>query len=144
MKRQLAIIALSLTLATAAQGTYFEDGNKLLDECSHVNDMKGMACLGYVQGAADMLEAIAHLAGKPECIRNGVQTGQVKDVIVRYLKANPANRHFRAAYLASEAIGEAFCPDDAAVVRIPEQKPEWKKIPTPVKKPAKPLELDTE
>jgi hypothetical protein len=59
-------------------------------------------------------------------------------------RQNPETRHLPRGMLILFAISEAWCQDYDPMVTS--RIPEWKKVPAPVpvKKPAKPLPLDTE
>ncbi len=39
---------------------------------------------------------------------DGVTNGQVRDVVVKYLKDHPEERHFLASILAVKALSKAF------------------------------------
>jgi hypothetical protein len=152
MNRRTIIAAMSILAgyASAHAGgfTYFEDGNKLYRECSE--GMGGIHygfCLAFIQGVADAMQVSRFTSAQESCIPQHVQLGQVVDVTRAFLRDHPESRHKPAAALAIAAINDAFCPDDSLTVsRIPDQ-PQWKKVPQgpmPVKKPMKPLPLDTE
>ena len=48
------------------------------------------------------------------CIPNRVTDRQTTDVVVRYLKEHPEQRHYAAANLVAETLAEAFpCPAEA-------------------------------
>ena len=147
MKMWSTLLAACVVCTGANAGT-FQSGNELLVDCqTSPSDSKKMYCLGYVVGAADMFEAWRRSAGLPACIPEGVQAGQLQDVVVQFIKSHPADRHYAGSSLVIMALVPAFCPpaDAPAVSRIPEQ-PQWKNVPAavPVKKPLKPLPLDTE
>jgi hypothetical protein len=144
-----SIVALSMVLAVPAAAeeiSHAMDGNRLFKLCTGPSQVERAACYGYMEGVLDSLNAHLMIDEGANCVRAGIQTEQVHDVVVNYLRAHPERRHGVAAVLASAAMIEAWCPtDDApATSSIPEQprQPQWK--PVPVKKPLKPLPLDPE
>ncbi|MCY1373608.1 hypothetical protein D9M69_608950 [compost metagenome] len=46
----------------------------------------------------------------PQCLREGVTAGQVKDVVINYLRDNPQMRDSGGGAVADWAIVTAFCP----------------------------------
>ena len=90
----------------------FKTGNKLYKDCAE----NYRHCVGYVQGVVDGASAImAELSMKtPICFPNNVTSGQVTDIVIKYLKENPSARHYVAASNVMVAITNAFpCPDVA-------------------------------
>ena len=124
--------ATALFLAAAhASPTYSQttSGNTLLDTCTSENDMAKLGfCVGYIVGEiegqnfgaflfslmveADMsAEEFTEFANRlvfQHCIPPDVENGQLRDVVVQYLIANPAIRHESARSLVWEAYREAF------------------------------------
>jgi Rap1a immunity proteins len=146
MKR-LAIIATALLLSAGGAAAENQNGNELLTECT-AQDTTLQMCIAYIRGARDMLDALQLAGSGQRCIPQLATLGQVKDVVVRYLRQHPEERHYWRATLIIAAVREAWCPDDDSptVSRIPEQ-PQWKKVPQgpmPVNKRTKPLPLDPE
>jgi hypothetical protein len=66
-----------------------------------------MFCLGYIDGVADALDKNI-INGYKACVPDGVTAGQLQDVVVQYLRLNPADRHFLAFGLVADAISKAF------------------------------------
>jgi hypothetical protein len=142
-------IAIALLAASAVSArAEFIDGNKLLHDCKKQGAGGQMFCMGFVGGIADHLTMILRAFYNSSCVPNGVTLGQAQDVATRYLRDHPETRHKSAAVLVSAALVEAWCPSDSpSVSHIPEQEPQWKKVPAPVpanRKSGKPLPLDTE
>jgi len=104
--RGLAVagIAVVLWLTTPAQAQVVFTGNTFFDYCSAREDsLSAGLCLGYIQGVLE--------SSTSTCIIPGVTFGQLKDVVVRFLRTNPQNRHNQASLLVEEAIQEAWpCP----------------------------------
>jgi hypothetical protein len=46
--------------------------------------------------------------GKPECVRQGVEVGQIRDVVLRYLETNPQDRDENAWLLVVTALAKAW------------------------------------
>lgn len=96
-------LTLALSLLTSVPAfARFDGGNDLLRICE---DPRGeMLCLGTVIGHYDMMEAWGFACGSAP----GVTKSQVKDIVVKYLRDNPSQRHQPAAFLSAEAITKAF------------------------------------
>jgi hypothetical protein len=87
----------------SASADSFKSGNDLYEDCRRSSEI----CLGYVQGVFDVMSASTVYDGINACASN-VTVGQVRDVVVQYLAANPARRHVMAAQLVALALADAF------------------------------------
>lgn len=107
-----ALAALILAGGAGAANGRILTGNDLLAACeSPTGSFLRAQCLGYLEGVFDR-DAIARWEGAPHYIcalPDGVTIGQLFDVVVAYLKENPAVRQQQAASLAATAVREAFC-----------------------------------
>jgi hypothetical protein len=83
----------------------FTNGNQLLQDCT--NQDSTLFCLDYTSAVADALDGNS-VNGYDACIPTRVSAGQIKDIVVQYLRLNPAERHFAAAGLVADAISKAF------------------------------------
>ena len=86
-------------------------GNDLLRFCtSDANSVEQSFCLGYLHGLVDGVMVIKISEARPQVfdIPAGVDILQVRDVVVRFLKENPKDRHLSAATLVFKALTEAF------------------------------------
>jgi hypothetical protein len=107
-QRVAAICACTLLFsASTANAGGFVSGNDLYRICRGTIDEQ-WNCIGYLQASADAMEALRVSMGKPECLRQGVELGQIKDVVLKYLEANPQARDENAWPLVVAAIGEAL------------------------------------
>lgn len=88
----------------------FYDGNRILERCESPDIYEKGICLGFVIGATDSLMNFRRYSGRSECVRDSASAGQVRDIVVKYLKDNPATRDDAANSLAIQAIVAAFCP----------------------------------
>jgi hypothetical protein len=84
-------------------------GNELLDTCERDDPPYMMLCIGWVAGATQAFIA-AGIAVERQivCLPTGGTTGQYRDIIVAYLRAHPAERHWPSGGLAFLALKEAF------------------------------------
>lgn len=106
------------------------DGNTIYRACEGTNDqvMQGF-CLGYIFGAVEGMKwgALVGIAASSTaddfdssmadmmssvalgfCIPPTVENGQVSDIVVNYLRDNPASRHESVRTLINEALSAAF------------------------------------
>jgi Rap1a immunity proteins len=102
-----AAIALATVPAQAAaqQRARAHTGNELLEECKS-KGASGLFCLGFVRGLAEGLTLWRSFAPESAitCIPEGVTTGQLKDVVVKWLADNPKDRHLGADALVVRAF----------------------------------------
>ena len=101
----------------------FITGNTLYEFCtepasSETYYMQNTACQLYILGTFDSIQfstALQKAMGQESttlfCVSNTVKSGQLMEIIVRYLHENPQDRHESAAGLTALALIEAFpCP----------------------------------
>jgi len=125
MKR-LVLISLLCLLPFVTFGAFY-DGNKLysmlricaklqIENSSSTNDAHqcGIA-YGYLMSAADSHTTLVFWDNSSQqfCIPDGVTQNQMGDLVLLYLKSNPAERHKNAASLAMVAFTRAWpCPEE--------------------------------
>ena len=107
------VLGLALCVVCAALPTrgfaVFMNGNQLLADCDSKDDefyLKGY-CMAYIAGIADALGGNA-INGYRACIPLRATQGQVRDVVVQYLRARPDIRHLAAPGLVAEPLQTAF------------------------------------
>lgn len=112
----IAIVWLASSNPTTVLASGFKTGNDLLTECEageppRSDSLNWGICMGYVTGAADALGFWSAVGTGKSCIPQGSQAGQMRDIVIKYLRDNPARRHFDAQALVFGALKEAFgCP----------------------------------
>jgi hypothetical protein len=91
----------------------FVDGNKLYEMCSedpssqtHFQD--DAWCVGYVLGTYDTLKASGMARSLAICVPDGVQAGQLHDVVVKTLMEHPEFRHLSGSMLIGAALRASF------------------------------------
>lgn len=109
----IALVALALAVSAAAQETsdaelHYLDGNRLWDECRQTSEGPPTgSCQAYVLGVVDTMAASRQL--QPGiCLAATMTSGQLVDVVRRYLAAHPERRHFTAATIVAAALSNAF------------------------------------
>lgn len=116
-----AILIAQIAVAQPALAGGYVNGNLLYQYC---NSSEGTAtyyqhqtfCSAYIAGVADTFERLRSLTQSERghsasiCIPANVTVGQMKDIVFRYLSANPQHRHYAASDLVVIAIVDAF-PD---------------------------------
>jgi len=88
-------------------------GNDLLRFCtSDPNSPEQSFCLGYLHGVVDGAIGIRVSEVRPQIFElpAGVDILQVRDVVVKFLKENPKDRHLGAVALVFKALTEAYPP----------------------------------
>jgi hypothetical protein len=110
--RRLLLIPLMWAGMTAPSLGYYYDGNALYDMCrstdSSIGYMERARCLGYILGVSDTLDSARDNNRLSACVPPGVQAGQLNDIVLMYLRNNPALRSMEANLLVVMAIGDAF------------------------------------
>jgi hypothetical protein len=110
------IVVLTASRVSVAQQptTDFSKGNGLLKVCSSDRTVDSDICLGYIVGAADGLDLMNDQVKKKcnrsrsFCYPSGVAFGQIRDVVINYLKANPDKRQDDSALLVELAMNQAW------------------------------------
>ena len=95
-------LALSL-LATASVGAevgYFRDGNALYRECTSTDTEDSASCVAYVVGVVDSFT----FTSRQVCLPKGVQGGQVRDLVVNFLRERPEMRQYSAPSLITPLV----------------------------------------
>jgi len=104
MKKLLPLILILFAAPCFADFT----GNWLLERCERNDDgsasyyQDDAYCIGYVAGAADILNDVSEI-----CI-DGIQYGQMRKVVEKYLRNNPELLHRNADILVRNALQKAF------------------------------------
>lgn len=101
MKR-LLLVGFLILLPTRSHAV-FDTGNDLYNFCTSKNDLKLMLCLGLVTGYYEGLSFTYDCDTSPKVTRE-----QMKDIVVKFLRDNPAERHRAAVALAGRAYFLAF------------------------------------
>jgi hypothetical protein len=102
MRRLTAAFVFWLAFYTTAEANFIT-GNQLLAACEATDKASDAFCMGTILAYYDMLYEMEY-----HC-RDGHLTGQqIRDVVVKYLKENPAHRDTRASGLSFLAITDAF------------------------------------
>jgi len=105
--RLAAICVCTLLFTATTANAHFLTGNDLYRMCRGNIDEQEQ-CLGYVEGVSDGINVVRAGSGEPPCVRPGVEAGQIRDVVVRYLEDNPQDRDGNAWGLAAAAVGRAW------------------------------------
>lgn len=115
MRFVLTILLLVLTMIPRPVQASFVDGNDLLQKCStRERDaayfQNQSYCMGYIVGVSDAAEFFQTAPGMPQlvCLPSNVTSGQLKDVVVKYLQDNPAKRHEDAESLILTSLAINF------------------------------------
>ena len=97
-----SVVSVPIT-ALAAQA--FVSGNDLYERCTEPPPGSGpqVACNGYILGVADLL-----MMDERVCMPHGVVSQQLLDIVVKYLRDNPAKRQFSGASETTLALTDAF------------------------------------
>lgn len=109
-----ALVTFSGALIEAPAHAGFFTGNQLYSECTSEKGNREYlgnisTCNGYIMGVLDAADTHAQWDKKIAiCIPTGVNTGQLREIVIAELRANPALRHLPAAYFVLSAVSSAF------------------------------------
>jgi hypothetical protein len=124
MRRNLLYLGLALLAGTSAPpfvapaAAYFLDGDELMNHCSaNVADERfdPAVCVTYIMGAYDAFMFQRLVRNQARCTPPKLTAGQLREVVVEYLQANPDNRALDASALVWNAI-IAEWPDCGRIV----------------------------
>ncbi len=113
----LLFLAMAAARPVAAQSRESAiDGNKLLERCTAKDRSLAQGCEAYVQGVADTVavyEAAAKAANVTQaesriCVPTQVTGIQMRDAVVQWLQAHPADRAHQAGHVAVHVLRETW------------------------------------
>ena len=99
------LLLLAWPASGAERNDQFSDGTELWALCNSKKDFSEGACLAYIVGVAD---AAALYQQTGYCFRDDVSRGQLRDIVVKWLAANPGRRRTSGAGIVYNALQEAF------------------------------------
>ena len=112
MKHAIAAALVALVVSGSAWG---DTGNELYSQCQDGEKTNGAAppawgyCLGYISGTFMATRGANKGVGRVTfCAPSKVTKGQVRDIVVKWLEDNPAQRHYMAPSLIASALSEAY------------------------------------
>jgi hypothetical protein len=114
---RLTVLVLAAGLLCPASGfsqevTGFDSGNTLLEECTRGGGgVPSPYCSGYIHGASDAAQSTVRALGKkngPFCLPRDASGSQIVDVVIKYLRDHPEERHYFAADEVTLALVAAF------------------------------------
>lgn len=104
------MLALQLLLVSPSWAVLL--GNALWKSCQeHQSDPGGFdsgICLGFVMATKDSMVGLDAKRSGPYCVPNSVELGQLADVVTKWLRDNPRDRHLPAVLLVNNALVSAF------------------------------------
>jgi hypothetical protein len=105
-----ALLLLLVSASAHGQRVSTTTGNDLLESCESKGNLEHAFCLGYIIGVTDVegMDSAVFPERRRSCVAENVSNGQVRDVVVKYLKDHPEERHLQAAILVVKAMGQAF------------------------------------
>jgi len=91
----------------------FKSGNDLYSDCttprgSSTYYQADGYCTGFVMGVYDDFDLSRQLEDKEACLPGGVTAGQLRDVVVAFIRDNPKWRNLDASALIRAAIIDAW------------------------------------
>ena len=112
--RHAALIFLSSAIfllcgnSAHAQRVSTTTGNQLLEWCESQAHFQQAFCLGYITGVTDIdsMDGSVFPERRRSCVPENVSNGQVSDVVIKYLKDHPEERHLLAAILIVKAMAQ--------------------------------------
>jgi hypothetical protein len=96
------ILTTCLTLLSLAANAQYINGNKLFSEMNSSSLSDKNFALGYVLGVVDSYD------DELFCIPNGVNAGQLRDIVQQYLARNAKDRHLHGGALVAIALMDVY------------------------------------
>jgi hypothetical protein len=106
--RLSAVIMLGVLLPAAPSLAAFRDGNGLLQLCTATIGAQMDFCYGYIDAVTDYLVVNNVMGDISACITTELDDGQLRDLVIRFLRQNPKLRRVAASELIARALAEAF------------------------------------
>jgi Rap1a immunity proteins len=107
MKSRHVLIISSIfwsSFASAQAANAFLTGNCIFQKCDNAaNSSESSFCAGYVAGITDALQR-----SRTVCLPKHVTVRQARDIIIKYLRNHPEERHYSAASEIALALKQAF------------------------------------
>ena len=111
-----AVLVLSFCLAIFPAKVWGgQTGRDFLELCSGSESWTEGYCTGYVTGAGELIDGLlleedlkSALDGKAFCLPEGLRKGQVRDLVLDYLRAHPEIRHKQMTSITWAALIDAF------------------------------------
>lgn len=101
--RTVALILVAALSHCSPANAAFDTGNDLYDFCTSKDSSKQLLCLGLVTGYFEGMQAGYECGTDPKITRQ-----QLRDIVVKFLRDNPAERHRPGAVLAARAYFLSF------------------------------------
>lgn len=113
MFRTFLTVAVWFVVNSPASANGFVSGNKLYEYCrASDGTYESIACFNYIIGAADVFLGASQfneaVFGWRVCPPGGLTQGQIEDIVVRWLRENPSDRHYSAVSAVGEALATSF------------------------------------
>jgi hypothetical protein len=127
LRHAIAVQAVALSLIASAAHAQeipgaFKTGADLREICKE-DSVYDDVCLGYLQGASDLLTVVQKPLwpfNYPYCPPAGATAQELREVLMTYLDSNPDKTPTIGAGSAFRALVEAFpCPKQAAFIDVP-------------------------
>ena len=93
-------VAISMVLGAVPASAEFYTGNKYYERCLNKRDD---FCTGFLMGVIDALEDLKFM-----CVPEGVSGFQALDIVMKYMREKPQERHGAAADIAFKALKAVY------------------------------------
>ena len=100
--------ALAAGAALIAAPSAYQTGDDLFRLCTSSKPAEAWQCLGYVEAVSDVLAAGDGVSGWFACIPPQVKSGQMRDIVVIFLRTEPERRNRTATSLMGKALSSTF------------------------------------
>ena len=108
LRTSCAARAISVPVWASSCLAQVRDGDALLAECTATIGAYMDFCYGYIDAVADHLFEKHAIGESAACVSKVPDDSQLRFVVVRFLRANPALRHENAPELIARALSEKF------------------------------------
>ena len=113
MRALIASVVVAASVLAGADEAVGYSGNELWADCQNQKPVileyaTDAWCASYIRAVADVMSWGDSVSSRRACFSSGIAVGQTRDVVVKWLKANPQERNLAAHSLVALALSKAF------------------------------------
>ena len=105
---RIAIGVLAVLLGTSAARAEWMNGDHLFRACNLESSAGNALVMGYIQGIEDASSVPTNIEGPRYCLPDNTNSGQLKNLICAWLRANPGRRHLKGSDVVKQTLTETW------------------------------------
>ncbi len=114
MRALIASVVVAASVLAGADEAVGYSGNELWADCQNQKPVTtaeyaiDASCTSYIKAVADVMSGGDSVSSRRACFSSGITVGQTRDVVAKWLKANPQHRHYTAHSIVAGVLSDAF------------------------------------